>query len=216
MCHSSTLTTSPSRQYATFFLGWLFILPLVLFLTSPTLRLIVLRLKRALNPANVETDARAEKSIPIITSSNKGDTLALVFLLNLLILTTSATQFASLLAFDSSNGETSCVFLTAWNGLGENLSHTYIYSCPALTLRCLVTGRIHLGNAVGVQAVRIVGFLRLGLHLSELGARKWESWVLWGLLLFSTVLMFLTNAVSTGTLQQIPNMEALSFCNRRQ
>ena len=120
------LTTSPSRQYVTFFLGWLFFLSLVLFLASPTLSSIVLRLKRAFSPSNVDThsmDARAEKSIPTIISSNKNDALALVFLINLLILTTSATQFASLLAFNSSNGETSCVFLTAWNGLGEILSH---------------------------------------------------------------------------------------------
>jgi len=118
--------TSPSRQYVTFFLGWLFILSLVLFLASPTLRSIVLRLQRAFNPPSVDTpsiDARAEKSLPTISSSNKSDTLSLVFLINLLILTTSATQFASLLVFDSSNGETSCVFLTAWNGLGEILSY---------------------------------------------------------------------------------------------
>lgn len=121
-----TLTTSPSRQYVTFFLGWLFIISFILFLTSPTLSSIVLRFKHAFNPPNIvdtrSIDARAEKSITTITSSNKDDALALVFLINLLILTTSATQFASLLAFDSSNGETSCVFLTAWNGLGENLS----------------------------------------------------------------------------------------------
>ena len=80
-----------------------------------------------------------------------------------------------------------------------------------------VTGRIHLGNAIGVQAVRLVGFLKLGLHLKELGARKWESWLLWGLLLFSAVLMFLTNAVSTGTLQPIPITDGIfSFCYRRQ
>ena len=116
----------PSRQYATFFLGWLFVLSQVLFLTSPTLRSIVLRLKRTFNSLNGETrpnGASAEKSTPTITSSDESDALSLVFLLNLLILTTSATQFASLLAFDSSNGETSCVFLTAWNGLGETLSH---------------------------------------------------------------------------------------------
>ena len=120
------LTASTSRQYATFFLGWLFVLSLVLFLSSPTLSSIVLRLKRALYPLNVETrstDTLAEKSFPTTTSSNKSDALSLVFLLNLLILTTSATQFASLLAFNSSNGETSCVFLTAWNGLGEFLFH---------------------------------------------------------------------------------------------
>ncbi len=124
--HSRSLTTSHSRQYVTFFLGWLFFLSLVFSLTSPTLSSIVLRFKRAFNPPNVESrsiDARAEKSIPTITSSNMSDSMALVFFINLLILTTSATQFASLLAFDSSNGETSCVFLTAWNGLGENFSH---------------------------------------------------------------------------------------------
>jgi hypothetical protein len=187
--HSSTLTPSPSRQYATFFLGWLFILSQVLFLTSPTLGSIILRLKRAFNPPNVEarsSDASAEKSTPTITSSNKSDALALVFLLNLLILTTSATQFASLLVFNSSNGETSCVFLTAWNGLGENLSHILLPVSDLTPLCWCVTGRIHLDNAIGVQAVRIVGFLKLGLHLKELGTRKWESWVLWGLLLFST------------------------------
>jgi len=73
-----------------------------------------------------------------------------------------------------------------------------------------------LVTAIGVQAIRLVGFLKLGLHLKELGARKWESWVLWGLLLFSAVLMFLTNAVSTGILRPIPSIEALSFCYRRQ
>jgi hypothetical protein len=67
------------------------------------------------------TDATAEKSIPTATTSDKSDTLALVFLLNLLIVTTSATQFASLLSFDSTSGETSCVFLIAWNGLGAYL-----------------------------------------------------------------------------------------------
>lgn len=75
---------------------------------------------------------------------------------------------------------------------------------------------IHLRAAIGVQAVRIIGLLKLGLHLNELGTRRWESWTLWGLLLFSTVLMFLTNAVSTGTLQKVPNLDALSFCNRKQ
>lgn len=212
----SPLTTSPSRQYVTFFLGWLFFLSFIFSLTSPTLTSIVLRLKRAFDPPDVETrsiDARAEKSIPTTTSSNTSDALALVFLINLLILTTSATQFASLLAFDSNNGETSCVFLTAWNGLGEDFSHILLLVSD---LYWYVTAWIHLGGAIGVQAIRIVGFLKLGLHLNELGARRWESWVLWSLLLFSTVLMFLTNAVSTGTLQKMQNMETLSFCNRRQ
>ena len=145
--------------------------------------------------------------------------MALVFLINLLILTTTATQFASLLAFDSSNGETSCVFLTAWNGLGEDISLILLLVSDLIVPypgSWHVTAWAHLGNAIGIQAVRIVGFLKLGLHLNELGTRKWETWILWSLLLFSTVLMFLTNAVSTGTLQPIPNTETLSFCNRRQ
>src|SRR5258706_10748542 len=101
--------------------------------------------------------------------------------------------------------------------LGMDSMRTFpIYSCSSLTQSWYVTAWIHLGGAIGVQAIRIVGFLKLGLHLNELGARRWESWVLWGLLLFSTVLMFLTNAVSTGTLQQIPNIETLFFCNRWQ
>ena len=91
-----------------------------------------------------------------------------------------------------------------------------IYSYSSDLVPPYADGPIHLGAAIGLQAVRIVGFLKLGLHLHELGARKWETWILWGLLLFSTVLMFLTNAVSTGTLQPIPNIETLSFCDRRQ
>lgn len=146
--HPSTLTPSPSRQYATFFLGWLFILSQILFLTSPTLTSIILRLTRAHNPLNVETrsttNASAEKSIPTTTSSSRSDSLALVLLLNLLILTTSATQFASLLAFNSSNGETSCVFLTAWNGLGETLSHIILRLSDLVPPWCYFNGQIHL------------------------------------------------------------------------
>ena len=90
-----------------------------------------------------------------------------------------------------------------------------VYTCPSDPCWHII-GPIHLGASIGLQAVRIVGFLKLGLHLHELGARKWETWILWGMLLFSTVLMFLTNAVSTGTLQPIPNIETLALCDRRQ
>jgi hypothetical protein len=118
------------RQIATFFSGILFATSLYYFLHSPTLALIFSRIrKRRSGAPTANLDARQENlsysSTPTLTHY---DPLALVFLLDLIYITTAATQFGSLLSFSSATGATPCTFIVAWSALGELTSQYKVAS----------------------------------------------------------------------------------------
>jgi hypothetical protein len=56
------------------------------------------------------------------------DPFALVFILDLIYITTAAMQFGSLLSFSSATGAVPCTFLVAWGALGELTSQYKIAS----------------------------------------------------------------------------------------
>lgn len=100
------------RQIATFFIGLLFASSTYYLVHSPTsssiFHYIIGRGSLKHSSASLNSSVTGES-----------DPLALVFLLNLVALTTSATQFASLLAFDSISGQVGCTFVVAWGQLGS-------------------------------------------------------------------------------------------------
>jgi hypothetical protein len=194
-----------SRQVATLFLGILFATSVYYFANSPTLASIVSRLvrRRTAHPADVSSNEPESKST---STSIQQDPASLVFILNLIYITTAATEFASLLAFSSSKGEVSCTFLAVWASLGGPMT---LNIADSLSF-------IPISHRLGTETVRLIGLLKLTLHLRELRQSIWERLVLWGALALLAVVMFLSTAVSTGVLRQIPQNQSLSLCYMRQ
>ncbi|PVF93540.1 hypothetical protein CPB86DRAFT_96353 [Serendipita vermifera] len=109
------------RQVDTFFLGILFASALYYFVHSPTLASIVSRLSIKKSPTQssvINLDVDASYGSTVTSIYGQLDPLALVFILDLVYITTAATQFGSLLAFSSTTGAVSCTFLVAWGALG--------------------------------------------------------------------------------------------------
>ncbi|KAG8801950.1 hypothetical protein FRC17_006522, partial [Serendipita sp. 399] len=129
------------------------------------------------------------------TSSIYGrmDPLALVFILDLVYITTTATQFGSLLAFDGIKGQVACTFLVAWASLG------------AQTIRLVALLKLSL---------------QLRSHATTSGQTRkhvdWERVALWTALVALSVVTFLTTAVSTGVLRRISSVNPqLALCYMR-
>lgn len=192
-----------SRQMATFFSGILFAASLYYFLHSPTLGSILSRFRRRkIGGSAPSLEAPQDTFSKTSTSmSTRLDPLSLVFILNLVYITTAATQFGSLLAFSSATGSVPCTFLMAWGALGEPRSRSI---------------RLGLRLAQGSQTVRLIALLKLTVHLRERGATQWEKYALWGVLVLLTIVMFLMTAVDTAILLPIPQSEAFSLCYSRQ
>lgn len=102
-------------------MGILFASALYYFVHSPTLAAISSRLfiKRSPQRSSINLDLEASYGSSVTSIYGKLDPLALVFILDLVFITTAATQFGSQLAFSSSSGAVSCTFLVAWGALGE-------------------------------------------------------------------------------------------------
>jgi hypothetical protein len=115
-----------SRQIASFFLGILFAASVYYFICSPTFVSISRRIfnRTSRQPSHIEsTLGTIDKTPSSLESTNYHlDPLALIFILNLVYITTSATRFASLLAFSSRAGTVACTFLIAWGTLGKLVS----------------------------------------------------------------------------------------------
>lgn len=174
------------RQIATFFSGILFAASSYYFLHSTTLASILSYFRRKKSrrsnaSLNMGQDSLSKTSTSL---SNRTDPLSLVFLLNIVYVTTAATQMGSLLSFSSANGAVPCTFLMAWGALGS-------------------------------QTIRLIGLLKMTVHLRERGAANWEKYALWGALLLLTTVMFLTTAVTTAVLRPIPYIESFSLCYMR-
>jgi hypothetical protein len=137
------------------------------------------------------------------------DPLALVFILDLIYIVTAATQLGSLLSFSSATGAVPCTFLVVCGALGELTSQ---YATVGPISRKLTVIRFREGSGT----VRLIGLLKLSIHLRERGASQREKYILWGALTISAITMFLITAVNTGVLQPIPLWSSLSFCYIRQ
>jgi len=132
-----------SRQIAEFFTGILFAASLYYFFHSPTLPSIFSRLlRRRVGPPQTARN-HAQRTVESQTASNRStsishrsDPLALVFILDLVYITTAATQFGTLLSYSSATGAVPCTFLVAWATLGEFTSQSL--SFPVLLIVIII------------------------------------------------------------------------------
>jgi hypothetical protein len=149
LCGTPNINMLPCRrQIATFFSGILFATSLYYFLHSPTLTLILSRfLRRRAAAPTADINARQGTLSNASTSTlTHYDPLALVFLLDLVYITTAATQFGSLLSFSSATGAAPCTFLVAWGALGELTSQYKAAGSSRDQLTRILSGSGRFGN----------------------------------------------------------------------
>ncbi|GJJ07625.1 hypothetical protein Clacol_001829 [Clathrus columnatus] len=69
---------------------------------------------------------------------------------------------------------------------------------------------------IAAQTAKLLGLLSLGIDLRRLGALKWEFYLFSILLSGAFVVMFVSNALSVGTLKELPNSSTDAICFRER
>ncbi|KAG8852519.1 hypothetical protein FRB91_006390, partial [Serendipita sp. 411] len=203
------------RPISAFFLGILFSASVYYIIHSPTLASLLSHFISQRPPPHLQVPLQifqaaqrtrdqdgtyaehpAHTRISLASASSiygRMDPLALVFILDLVYITTTATQFGSLLAFDTIKGQVPCTFLVAWASLGAQTVR--LVALLKLSLQLRDDGKTDQRQRSSVD---------------------WERVALWIALSALSVVTFLTTAVNTGVLRPISQVNLrLALCYMR-
>ncbi|EIN10653.1 hypothetical protein PUNSTDRAFT_119569 [Punctularia strigosozonata HHB-11173 SS5] len=193
------------RQICAFFLGWVFFCSLHYIAVSPFLRSVISLVTQRLANKHAKFDPEArptsltdekEKSIIAWRRDSEASEYVEPNLLSLKrdnhILTFTLSlclAFASVAQFAS---------LLAFSGKGGA-------SCAFVVA----------WGGVANQLARLVGLLTVILELRQLGIARYEDILCWTWISVGLVFVFVTNAISTGAVQQVPFLPHTFLCYRR-